>query len=79
MSKSELLISAAMEWIKQNPEKQPEFSTACGLVFNENEAADDFDSAVGEFAYKNGITLHGSRVPDLYFIALDAAKRQEGE
>jgi len=71
----ELLINAATDWIKSNPEKHPEFSTACGLVFNDNDDADDFDSVIGEFAYKNGITLHGSKVPDLYFIALEAAMR----
>lgn len=79
MSKFDLLVNAAINWINKNPDKKPEFSSACGMTFNDNDAADDFDSDMGEYAYKNGITLHGSRVPDLYFIAIEADKVRKGE
>lgn len=69
-AESQMLLDEAVNWIKNNEGKEPQFSTGCGMVFNENSAADDFDDHMGAFARNNKIKLTPMGVVNLYFDAV---------
>lgn len=46
MTKDEVCFDAAKKWLIEHPAANPEFSTACGMIFNDNEDADDIGDAI---------------------------------
>jgi hypothetical protein len=76
---NEKLLAAAVDWVKNNPTLKPSFSTACGMVFADNSAADDFDIDMGAFSFFNNIELEGKYVPFLYFEAEQKAIQEQNK
>lgn len=66
---SEAMLGVAVEWLHSNNSKSPQFSVACGLVFNDNDDADYFDSHMSEVAYSYGLHLSPIDVVKLFSIA----------
>jgi len=46
VTKDEVCLEAAKKWLIENPQANPEFSTAYGMLFNDNEDADDIGDAI---------------------------------
>ena len=45
-TKNTVLREAAIKWLEDNPDKDPQFSACGNMIFDENEAAEDIGEAI---------------------------------
>jgi hypothetical protein len=71
---SDELLNAAVSWLQENKDKKPAFLVGCGMILCDNEAAEDFDSDMGELAYSLGLSFSGFDIGRLFVSADEKLK-----
>jgi|GEM_PF-3663406 len=69
METNKILLDAAIKWLKDNPGKTPEFSRGQGMIFNDNNAADEIEIAITEAGEKAGLFVTQEEIWDAVLLA----------
>ena len=76
MTKEKLCERVARDWLTAHPEADPQFSTAIGMLFNDNSDADEIESSITEAGEAAGYFVEPS---DVVNAVLKAKKSISGQ